>query len=89
MLGELGIPGAVAVLVALGSLLASGVRATLRQTDPSAAGAAAGCTGAFVVFCFTAGLDWIWEVTAAASLGSCWAPVRTGSWAVRRGAARW
>jgi hypothetical protein len=69
VLGELGILGAVAALVAFGSLLTSAVRATLRQTDPSAAGAAAGCTGAFVVFCFTAGLDWIWEVTAAASLG--------------------
>jgi hypothetical protein len=68
-LGELGIPGAVAALVALASLLASAVRATLRQTDPAATGAAAGCTGAFVVFCFTAGVDWIWEVTAAASLG--------------------
>lgn len=63
-LGELGLPGALLIVVALGGLLAGALRTTLRAADPTARGAATGATAALVVFCITAGVDWMWESTA-------------------------
>jgi hypothetical protein len=63
-LGELGLPGALLIVVALGGLLAGALRTTLRAGDPTGRGAAAGATAALVVFCVTAGVDWMWESTA-------------------------
>jgi hypothetical protein len=65
-LGELGLPGALLVLMALGSLLAAAVRTALRE--PDAAGAAAGAAAALLVYCVCAGVDWMWESTAVTAM---------------------
>jgi hypothetical protein len=69
VLAETGLPGALLLLLGMGSLLVSALRAPSRQPDGPAAGAAAGCAAALVVFCVTAGVDWMWELTAVAALG--------------------
>jgi tetratricopeptide (TPR) repeat protein len=51
-------------VIALGGLLLAALRVAARQTDPISAGAAAGCAAAFLTFCITAGVDWMWESTA-------------------------
>jgi hypothetical protein len=63
-LGELGLPGALLVIAALGSLLVGALRTTLRESDARPRGAAVGLTAAFAVFCVLAGVDWMWESTA-------------------------
>ncbi|MEA2134465.1 MAG: hypothetical protein QOC68_2374 [Solirubrobacteraceae bacterium] len=65
-LGELGLPGALLVLAALGSLLAAAVRVALSKSD--AGGAAAGAAAALLVFCVCAGVDWMWESTVVTAL---------------------
>ena len=65
-LGELGLPGALLVLAALGCLLAAAVRTALRE--PDAAGAAAGAAAALLVYCVCAGVDWMWESTAVTAM---------------------
>ncbi|UGS34608.1 O-antigen ligase family protein [Capillimicrobium parvum] len=67
-LAELGIPGALMVIAALAALLAGALRSIRRQTDDTARAVAAGCAVAFVVFCVTAGVDWMWESTAVTCL---------------------
>jgi O-Antigen ligase len=68
-LAEVGLPGLILIVLALGSLLVTALRAPFRQPDAAAAGAAAGCAIALLVFCVTAGVDWMWELTAVTSLG--------------------
>lgn len=63
-LAETGLPGALLLVLALGASLAAAVVAPFRQRDPAATGAAAGCAAALLVFCVTAGVDWMWESTA-------------------------
>jgi hypothetical protein len=63
-LAELGLPGALLLVIALCALLVAGVRLAVSQADSMSAGAAAGCTAAFLTFCVTAGVDWMWESTA-------------------------
>ncbi|HEY7074331.1 MAG TPA: O-antigen ligase family protein [Solirubrobacteraceae bacterium] len=63
-LAELGILGALLVITALAALLAGAVRTTLRAQDPATRGAAAGAAAALIVFCVTAGVDWMWQSTA-------------------------
>ena len=67
-LAELGIPGALMVIAALAALLTGALRSIRRQTDDTARAVAAGCVVAFVVFCVTAGVDWMWESTAVTCL---------------------
>jgi hypothetical protein len=67
-LAELGLPGLLLILTALGSLLVAALRAPFRQPDGAAAGLAGGCAVAFGVFCVTAGVDWLWELTAVTAL---------------------
>jgi tetratricopeptide (TPR) repeat protein len=67
-LAELGAPGAVMVVIALGALLVAALAAPFRQVEVRARGAAVGCAAAFAVFCVSAGVDWMWESTAVASL---------------------
>ena len=55
-------------MIALGALLVGALVAPFRQSSPAAAGAAAGCAGAFVVFVIAAGVDWMWESTAVTLL---------------------
>ena len=61
-LGELGLPGALLVVAALGCLLSAAVRTVVRE--PDAAGAATGAVAALLVYCVCAGVDWMWESTA-------------------------
>jgi hypothetical protein len=68
-LAEAGLPGLILILVALGSLLVTALRAPFRQPDAATSGAAAGCAVALLVFCVTAGVDWMWELTAVTCLG--------------------
>jgi hypothetical protein len=63
-LTELGLPGTLLLLGAIGSLLAGAVRSTLRE--PGAAGPAA--VGALLVYCICAGVDWMWESTAVTAM---------------------
>ena len=63
-LAELGLPGALLLLGALGSLLAAAVGSALRQEG--AAGPAV--AGALVVYCICAGVDWMWESTAVTAM---------------------
>jgi O-Antigen ligase len=65
-LGELGLPGALLVLVVLGSLLAAAVRVALSESD--AGGAGAGAAAALLVFCVCAGVDWMWESTVVTAM---------------------
>ncbi|MGG7383030.1 hypothetical protein ACQ7B2_31280, partial [Escherichia coli] len=60
LLAETGLPGALLVVVALGAMLVAAVRAPFRQRDAPSAGAGAGCAAALLVFCITAGVDWMW-----------------------------
>ena len=68
-LAEVGLPGVILILLALGSLLVTALRAPFRQPDAAASGAAAGCAIALLVFCVSAGVDWMWELTAVTCLG--------------------
>ena len=63
-LAELGLPGALLLLITLGALLLAALRLAAREVDAVSAGAAAGCAAAFLTFCVTAGVDWMWESTA-------------------------
>jgi hypothetical protein len=69
VLAETGVPGALLILLAVGALLVTALRAPLREKDAAAAGAAAGGAIALLIFCVTAGVDWMWEVTAVPALG--------------------
>jgi tetratricopeptide (TPR) repeat protein len=67
-LAELGIPGLVALLTALGGLLYAAVQARLhwRRRREIAVGSA--MIAAFVVFLIDAGVDWMWELGALGTL---------------------
>lgn len=63
-LAELGVPGALLVIAALGALFLGALRASRPQGRPGAAAVASGGCAAFLVWCVTAGIDWMWESTA-------------------------
>jgi tetratricopeptide (TPR) repeat protein len=65
---ELGLPGLLALLVAVGGLLAAGIQARMswRRRREIAAGSAV--LAAFVVFLAYAGIDWMWELGAVGAL---------------------
>ena len=67
-LAEIGIAGALLVVAALAALLTGALRSVRRQTDDTTRAVAAGCAVAFLVFCVTAGVDWMWESTAVTCL---------------------
>jgi tetratricopeptide (TPR) repeat protein len=67
-LAERGLPGLLLLLAALVALLVTGLRTCLRERDDAKAGVAGGCCVAFAVFCISAGVDWMWELTAVAVL---------------------
>jgi hypothetical protein len=66
---ELGLPGGLLVLLAMGVLLVPALRAPPREADGTARAATAGAAAAFLVFCIAAGVDWMWESTAVCALG--------------------
>jgi O-Antigen ligase len=65
---ELGIPGFLALLTAMGGLLVAAIQARLgwRRRREIAAGSAA--IAAFIVFLVYAGVDWMWEIGAIGTL---------------------
>lgn len=68
-LSELGLPGLLAILLAIAGI-AWGVIAALRRTADEAPerGAIAAAAGAIAAFLLGAGVDWLWEATAVAVL---------------------
>jgi tetratricopeptide (TPR) repeat protein len=68
-LAELGWPGLLLTLLALGGLLGMAVRARTRVTTLRRAGASAAMTAAFCVFVAHSAVDWMWEYTAVAMVG--------------------
>lgn len=63
-LAELGLPGAILVVLAFGALLAAAIRSAVRPVEGIVKGAAVGGAAALAVFALTAGVDWMWESTA-------------------------
>jgi hypothetical protein len=63
-LAELGLPGALLIVLALGALVLLAIRIALARRAGPASGAAAGCAAALLAFCVMAGVDWMWESTA-------------------------
>jgi hypothetical protein len=68
-LAERGLPGLLLLVAALAALLVTGLRTCLRERDDARAGVAGGCVVAFAVLCISAGVDWMWELTAVTVLG--------------------
>ena len=78
-LAELGIPGLVFALVLLGGLVGVASRAARRSHATSDLGLRAALVGAFIVFLFHAGIDWLWESTAVAAIALSGAAVVAAS----------
>lgn len=65
---ELGIPGVLALLIALGGLLWAAIQARLRWRRRRELAAGSALIAAFVVFLAYAGIDWMWELGAVGTL---------------------
>ena len=85
---ELGLPGVLLLVTALGGLLAAAVAARRRLTRPGDLGASVALTGAFAVFLVNAGVDWMWEETAVAVLGIGGIAVAAAAGSARRTGSR-
>jgi hypothetical protein len=68
-LAELGLLGFAAILVAIGGGLALGIRARARMMRSVDVGAATAMIATGLVFAVSAGIDWMWELTAVTVLG--------------------
>jgi hypothetical protein len=88
-LAELGWPGAILIVGALGALLLAALRAAARAADGPARGATAGCAAAFAVFCLTAGVDWMWESTAVTVMALTLGALAAAGPAVSAARLRW
>jgi Tfp pilus assembly protein PilF len=67
-LAELGIPGLLALLVALGGLLTAAIQARLKWRRRRELAAGSAMIAAFLVFLAYAGIDWMWELGAIGTL---------------------
>ena len=65
---ELGLPGLLALLVALCGLLTAAVQARKRWSRPRELAAGSAMLAGFVVFLTYAGIDWMWELGAIGTL---------------------
>jgi O-antigen ligase/polysaccharide polymerase Wzy-like membrane protein len=72
-LGELGIFGLVAILVALGGMLAAALAAWRRWTSDWDLTLGIGLIAAFIAFAAYSAVDWVWELSALGTLalGGC------------------
>jgi tetratricopeptide (TPR) repeat protein len=69
MLAELGLPGLLVLLIALGGMAWAAIRALPDRARAAEAGASGAMIAAFSVFAFYAAVDWVWEVPALVFLG--------------------
>ena len=83
-LAELGLPGLVATLLALGALLAGAVLAASSAGSPTSRALLIALASAYAVFLVHAGVDWLWESTALAILALGSASVATVAGVSRR-----
>ncbi|HEY1236868.1 MAG TPA: O-antigen ligase family protein [Solirubrobacterales bacterium] len=67
-LAELGLPGFIALLIALGGLLFAAIQARSRWRRRREIGVGSAIIAAFVVFLVYAGVDWMWELGAVGVL---------------------
>jgi hypothetical protein len=67
-MAELGLPGALAVILALGGLLTAAVQARMKWRRRRELAAGSAMIAAFVVFLAYAGVDWMWELGAIGTL---------------------
>jgi len=67
-LSELGVPGFVAIVVALAGLLWGAIEARQRWVGKADLAVGGGLIAAFVVFVVYAGVDWMWEMGAIGTL---------------------
>lgn len=83
---ELGLLGLLALLAFLGGLLAAAVNARRNAASKGEAGAATALLAIYVVFLFSAGIDWMWEISALSAVGIAAAAILggAGARAVRR-----
>ncbi len=65
---ELGLPGLLALLVALGGLLAAAIQARTRWRRRRELAAGSALIAAFIVFLAYAGVDWMWELGGIGTL---------------------
>jgi hypothetical protein len=65
---ELGVPGLVALVTALGGLLAAAIQARTRWRRRRDLAAGSAVIASFVVFAVYAGVDWMWELGAVGTL---------------------
>ena len=77
-LGELGLVGFLLLAGALGTGLVAGARRLLSATDPEEGVAVAAVLSAFLAFLAAAGIDWVWELTAASAVGLLLLGLATG-----------
>ena len=68
-LAELGLPGLLLLLAALGSALALAIAAIRRARRSADVAAGVAMTAAGIVFLVEAGYDWMWELSAVSALG--------------------
>ena len=87
-LAELGLPGALLLVTALGGLLAIAIAARRRLERPGDLGASVALTSAFAVFLVNAGVDWMWEETAVAVLAIGGVAVAAAGGSTRRTGSR-
>jgi O-Antigen ligase len=67
-LAELGIPGFLALLIALGGLLVAAIQARVRWRRRREIAAGSAMIAGFLVFLAYAGFDWMWELGAVGTL---------------------
>lgn len=67
-LAEMGWPGLLAILLLLGSLAFAAVSPRSGKNSSREAGALAGVAATLAIFAWSAGVDWMWQSTANASL---------------------
>jgi Tfp pilus assembly protein PilF len=65
---ELGLPGLLVLLVALGALLTAAIQARVRWRRRRELGVGSALIAAFVVFLAYAGVDWMWELGGIGTL---------------------
>ena len=87
-LAELGLPGALLLVTALGGLLAIALAARRKLERPGDLGASVALTSAFAVFLVNAGVDWMWEETAVAVLAIGGVAVAAAGGSTRRTGSR-